>query len=529
MFVRKTPNPFARDAALCNLMSGHGVTLVVKGSVCPKTDGTIIWVPPLPLGADEIDREIHDHSVSHEPAHVTEGSFDVDAKGVGQFLHSIWNFIEDARVEYSQERTKYPGLKVWRGEMLAEFSKYQYRMGTSNMLCAKGGEMVVEGGLCTLLLEARGVQLGVKPGYKSSPEVRGFYAKNLSRWLDEVVDLADCAAAFSLAKRIFRQLVGDLRSGEAKVPKKKPKNKNSGDGAGEEYEDDVKRLIDDLNSRPTPTPADRALFVSAQGSAQGYKPNELTRLDKAPRCTSEAAAQMERDGRVLLGPHGARMTHMFVTNSRPRTVHGKLDGRLDLRAVTNDHFDTRRDLYNVRVRGATDRAAMSFLMDVSASMSQEITTLDEIVMGIGYYLDRARVPFDIHGFGTYYHTIKEFEEPWRGEARERMIVSGLDGNTHTAWAVEQAARGLMARTEGRKVLAVMTDGNPADPNKEIPYVRRMCKALRSHGATVIGIGLGVNLSRMFGADFIQLPVGDGLGKYLVARIGEILNRKGRVR
>jgi len=530
MFIRKTPNPFKRDAALCNLLSGHGVTLAVVGETCPKTDGTVIWVPPLPLGADDIDREIHDHSIAHEPAHITEGSFDVDPGKIGQFRHDCWNFVEDARVECSQEDTKFPGLKVWRAEFGADFSKYEYRMGTNKMLCAKFGDGVVRGGLCSLLLEARGAQLRVKPGYKASPEVRRFYATNLQRWLRDVVHLSSCQESWDLSGEIYNQLRGGILDGKVRIPKSPKKRKeNPGMDAGDEYEDDVERVIERLDEIPTPSVSDQARFISAQGADKSFKPGKIVKRRKERRITRGTAVRLEENGRRILGTHGARMTHMFVTNSRPRTVHGKLDGRLDPRAVANDHWDVRRDLYNVRVRGATDRAAVSFLLDFSSSMSGSIETLASVVMGLGYYLDRARVPFSIHGFGTYFHTVKEFGEPWRGEAPQRMVVRNLDNNTHTAWAMEHVARKLMARTEGKKVLVVLTDGSPAHSDKEIPYCLRMSRVLRSHGAVVVGIGLDIDLSGMFGEDFINLPVGDSLGKYLVDRLGGILGRKPRVR
>lgn len=521
MFIRKTPNPFARDAALCNLMSGHGVTLAVVGDTCPKTDGKVIWIPPTPIGADETDREIHDHSVAHEPAHITEGSFDVDAK-TGQFLHDIWNFVEDARVEWSQEKTKYPGLKVFRAEFLTNFSKYEYRMGTNKMLCAKFGEGVIRGGLCMLLLESRGAQLGVKPGYKASPEVQRFYAKNLKKYLPAVLSLKDCAGSYELAKKIHALLTEGLINGTVKPVD--DFDNTGGFGAGDKYEDGD-NIVAALNEA-TPSLSDQAKYVSAQGLGI-FKPTAL-KDKKTVSTTRNEAFKLTTRGRTILGPHGARMTHMFVTNSRPRTVHGKLDGRLDPRAVANDHWDVRRDLYKVRVRGATDRAAVSFLLDFSASMDSSIGTLASVVMGLGYYLDRARVPFSIHGFGTYFHTVKEFEEPWRGEAPRRMVISSLDGSTHTAWAMEHVARKLMARTEGKKVLIVLTDGSPADSGREIPYCLRMSRVLRSHGAVVVGIGLGIDLSKMFGEDFINLPVDDSLGRYLVDRLGGILGRKTRV-
>lgn len=531
MFARKTPDPFARDAALCRLMSGHGVTLVVKGDTCPCTDGKVIWIDPLPLGADEIDREIHDMSLAHEPAHITEGTFDTSTEGIGNFLHTIWNFIEDARCEWSQERTKYAGLKVHRAEHYANFDKYANRMGTDKMLMAKFGQPVVSGALCTLLFETRGKQLGITPGYKSSPEVQKFYATTLERRLDAVVNLGSCAEALALAKEIHKDIIGDIRSGAAQLPLKPVKGfEGSTDGnAGDKYEDDVERTIAALDRVVTPSISDQAHYVSSNGGFGRWKPGKLSSRAKMPRIDAATAQVLTQEGKKILGPQGARLTNMFVSNSKPRTTYGKLDGRLDLRAVTSDHWETRKELYTRRIRGATDTAAVEFLVDFSSSMGQDIETLASIIMGLGYYLDRARIPFAIHGFGTYFHTIKEFDEQWRGESPTRMIIDGLDGNTHTAWAMEKAARSLMARRDSKKVLVVLTDGCPADANKEIPYCRSLADTLRSHGATVIGIGLDVNLSSMFGDDFINLSVDDGLGKFLVSRLGEILNRKARIR
>jgi hypothetical protein len=507
---------FSRDAALARLMSGFGVTVVIQGDACPATDGKTVVLPPLKMDADEIDIAIHDFGVGHEPSHITEGSFDTTVEIRG-FLHDIHNFLEDIRCEYSQEVTKYPGLQIERAAFYEKFRKYGVRMGTAKLIeSATGKANVVRGGLCLLLLEARCKQLGVRHNMKPCPAVTKFYRMTLEQYLDRAATTKDVHETERLADEIHKAIGTGLDKAD----------KQEGQGgyspfSGVSEKTRKEDVLKDLENNGTPTPSDKVLEVMA-GDSRTAPPQidrkEVCRGDDEVHLVEETLAR----GIALLGAHGAMMTRLLVANSRPRTVRGRRDGRLDCRAVTEDHFDTRQDLYTHRVKGAVDKACVSFLLDVSGSMDRQAATQFAVVLGVGHYLERARVPFEISGFDNYFYPLKGFGEPMKGNAFKRLVPFA-EGGTSLDAAMRAASRTLMARPERRKVFFVMSDG-AAD---NLGYCKVLAAAMRSEGAVVVGVGIGCNLYGIFGDDSINLPI-TNMGEYLVTRLKDILGRKDRV-
>jgi len=519
--AKRKVSAFVRDAALCRLMSGYGVTVVIKGDACPQTNGKVIVLPPLALRADDIDVAIHEFGVCHEPSHITEDSFDPSVKVPG-FLHSIHNFLEDIRCEDSQERTKYPGLRRERAHFYGDFSKYAPRMGTAKLIVAvRSRADVIRGGLCLLLLEARCQQLGVKHNMVPSSAVLRFYRTTLAPFLERAVKIRDVHETALLAAEIHKAIYGALTG----VEDDKDKDgglfpKRSGDSPFAEVSDPTppKDTFETLEDEGALSVSDHVVAIMTAGG-KGTADLIGEQLLKADPLKALSVTTLRTHGIALLGAKGATMTRLLVANSRPRTVRGRRDGRLDCRAVAGDHWDTRTDLYTRRIKGSVDKAAVMFLLDASGSMEKRAYTQYAAMHGIAHYLEKARVPFEVAAFNDYYYPIKKFAEPCKGDAFNRMY-SFASGNTNLAGALRKASRVLMARPERRKVLCVMSDGSA----KDLGYCTTVTGAMRREGATVIGVGLCCDLSGIFGDDSINLPVED-MGPYLVKRLTEILSRK----
>jgi len=520
-------NPFVRDAALARLMSGKGVTVVIQGDACPATDGKIVVVPPLKMGADEVDVAIHDHGVSHEPAHVTEGTF--DGPRLSGFLHDIQNFLEDARVEDSQERTKYPGLRHERARFYEEFHKYAVRMGTAKLMSHATGANVVRGALCLLLLRARCLQLGVQTDARVCRVVREFYDKVLARHERGAATSADAKETATLATQIHRDITAAVSSGMiGQIEAEAKKDQQGGGGgrnpfAGERDPSAPKADIKDLEDNGAASISNQILATISEGGGSFVPENQSDHVVTASPNARPRVEQIAAQGVAMLGCKGAEMTRLFVANNRPRTVHARLDGRLDCRAMTGDPLDVRREVYCRRIRGSVDRAAVSFLYDVSGTMKNSVYSVAQVVMGLAHYLDKAGIPFEVNAFSDDYFRVKKWSEPWKGEPFLRCSPF-TQCYTVMGSAFRTSARSLMSRPEGKKVFVVLGDGAPSSGYDESEYCRRTAETMRRHGAVVIGIGIDCNLSHIFGEDHITLPA-DNMGPWLVKRLTEILNRK----
>ena len=247
MFLDKALGKFVdilkRDNILAGMMSSPEVSVIVGPHAC--TNGKTIMVPAQRLDADEIDRENHDELITHEPCHITEGTFEVPLilfKG-NKFLHGIHNILEDVRGEDSQERTKYPGLRVDRARFYGTFEKHAERLGTNRVLEASDLTNAVQGALSLLIIKARCKQLGVEAKVKVSEAVQRIYDRTLAPLMDRVIDLVDSYASLGLAKEIMAKLQKDLpkealQQGQQKQKQQGPKSKDE-DGESDGESDDA--------------------------------------------------------------------------------------------------------------------------------------------------------------------------------------------------------------------------------------------------------------------------------------------------
>ena len=124
-------------------------------------------------------------------------------------------------------------------------------------------------------------------------------------------------------------------------------------------------------------------------------------------------------------------------------------------------------------------------------------------------------PFAIHGFASdgrhdvRYTRFKDFDQPFGDEVRARL--AGMEGglSTRMGAAMRHAGRWLRQQTSRRKLLLLMTDGEPADiderdPQTLIQDARKAAEELASRGVQSYCLTLDPNadryVERIFGAN-----------------------------
>jgi hypothetical protein len=670
-------NPFNRTEKLCRLMSGEGVTVVIGPRAV--TNGTTVMIPPIPIGADETDVMIHESSIAHEPAHITEKSFSIKATWACKLHHFCWNAVEDVRVENSQEQKRYAGLRVWRSNLYGNFQAVANRIGTHKMLTATDVKTAVKAALLLLDLRARAKQLSVKMKLKTSPKVEEVYQRVCAGFFNEVVKAETLRQTIDLAGRLFeaiRKMLQeeaekaarekaekeqakrekaekekakkqpkskpepedsedsddsgepedsedgddkdsndskgsepedkDTEDSEGDKPEDEPKDKDGDDSEGDkpedkdgdtdepenkdgdvepedkdgdtdepedkdgdtdesedkdggdtgnetepedkepeepeltkeqqaEADDEAQKMLDEIEQDELKTISDQ---TREEINRDANQPTEEKRLDatvaEMQAADETTCAAIAKSGVELLGPNGARMTRLMVANNRPRVVRNRDFGRLDIRAVASDEMDVRKDLYAQRRPGAVSMAAVSVLLDGSGSMRRNKRSdyTIEVAHGIAHYLDAARVPFEMAYFTStmisdtefepYYLRIKGWKEPWRGMAFRRAWKYDNSPTTPLASCMIEQAKGLLERPEDKKIAVVLTDGGPNGPGETPELCKQIVDSLRDLGVVVIGIGIEVDVSYIFGKDAVNLPPSD-IGNVLVGRLTEILD------
>jgi cobalamin biosynthesis protein CobT len=243
----------------------------------------------------------------------------------------------------------------------------------------------------------------------------------------------------------------------------------------------------------------------------------------------------------MLGPKASQLTKLFVQQTKPRTLHNRTNGSLDVIALANDIHDTRDDIYSNNQGAKLDKAAVTFLVDNSGSMSKQIGDMYAILSGILMHLSRACIPTEAIGYTVaggcrsekwrdvpaYISIIKEFKEPYGGKVMRRCTQPYLMDETNDLDGMRFAVPRLWARPEKKKIIMVLCDGKPSMGNLTSVLskaYKEYIEICRKAGIIVFGIGIGADLKEFFGDDFVSVDTYD-VGDVLLTKLTQILNRK----
>ena len=120
--------------------------------------------------------------------------------------------------------------------------------------------------------------------------------------------------------------------------------------------------------------------------------------------------------------------------------------------------------------------AVTLLLDLSASLNDKVKGSDQTILELSqeavsllaWAIERLGDPLAIAGFQSntrhevrYLH-IKGFGEPWGDEVKARLAAMQANYSTRMGAALRHAAHSLRARKSDKKLLLVLTDGEPAD-------------------------------------------------------------------
>ncbi|MDH3448390.1 MAG: VWA domain-containing protein [Gammaproteobacteria bacterium] len=236
----------------------------------------------------------------------------------------------------------------------------------------------------------------------------------------------------------------------------------------------------------------------------------------------------------------SRVKHL-IDALQPRGVvrkRGFEDGdELDIDAAVRAMVDIRRGVMpdprvNIRITRHLRDLSMILLMDLSASTNDRIGELGEDEDG---YLDQPRIldltreatgllswavdsigdNFAVHGFASdgrhdvRYYRFKDFDEPYAEQAKARL--AGMTGglSTRMGAALRHAGSHLARQDSRKRLILLVTDGEPADIDERDPqYLRQDARhavdELASAGihsyCLTLDPGADAYVSRIFGAN-----------------------------
>lgn len=234
---------------------------------------------------------------------------------------------------------------------------------------------------------------------------------------------------------------------------------------------------------------------------------------------------------------------------------GKLDRRM-LHTVATGNTNVFK-----RPEGGYDLdTAVSLLIDGSGSMSgSRIHIASRAAVALAEALDRAGVPFEVLGFNNcrpnderwqaIYHEADKNSEEWerssalvlycfkafnegliKAKPRMAMIDRMAGGDNGDGDAVMKASRRLMKRRESKKVMLVLSDGQPITTSLNVnreecvhsQYLRNVVEQCRKDGIQMVGIGIESDCVKKFYDKHVVLNRVEDLPFKVMGMVGSLL-------
>jgi nitric oxide reductase NorD protein len=230
-------------------------------------------------------------------------------------------------------------------------------------------------------------------------------------------------------------------------------------------------------------------------TVQLHRPNWVTVLERRPK--KGDAGDIDR----LLAenkPVAARLRHIIdaMQPEGVQRIRRQEDGEeIDLNAAIRAMIDIRMGRMpdpriNIRIERKVRDLAVLVLLDLSESTNEKLGDSDKPVIQLAreatallsWAIDRVGDPFAIHGFASdgrhdvQYYRFKDFKDAYSDVVKARL--AGMQGglSTRMGAALRHAASFLLKQPEQKKLILLVTDGEPADIDVRDPqYLRHDTK------------------------------------------------------
>jgi nitric oxide reductase NorD protein len=236
------------------------------------------------------------------------------------------------------------------------------------------------------------------------------------------------------------------------------------------------------NADPTGLPPRR--YPEWDDATQTFRPDWVS-LYEALHSSGNAAdidALLERHG--ILARQLQRLLDLIKPQDKVRVRYQEEGSELDLDVALRALVDLKSGAQpetriNMSHTTAGRNVAVLVLLDLSESLNEKTTNGQtvlelsrEAVSLLGWAIDRLGDPCAIAGFHSNtrhevrYHHIKGFSERWDDDVKARLAAMQAGWSTRMGAALRHAGHYLSARRADRRILLVLTDGEPSDVDVE---------------------------------------------------------------
>lgn len=270
--------------------------------------------------------------------------------------------------------------------------------------------------------------------------------------------------------------------------------------------------------------------------------------------------ELDKTVRHVVGPLQKNLERLILADKKSRWQPGLKNGRINSSSLYKLQTGDSRVFRRREVTGKTKDVAVSVLIDLSGSMAsnKRIFRAMEAGYAMGQVLSKVGVDFEILGFTTkstsmpaadrkkfkeeeekmgrrysrseviYMPVFKSFSEQFKSEQKKRMAVTPhyLDmRNNIDGECVEYACERLLKQPNERKVLFVLSDGQPAasgDHSALSNHLKDTVKKFSKIGIDIFGIGIETDSVRAYYPNYAVLARVSELPTVLIEQLRRVI-------
>ncbi len=256
------------------------------------------------------------------------------------------------------------------------------------------------------------------------------------------------------------------------------------------------------------------------------RPSWVTVLERRPKLGELAVIEKIIDDNKPVIARLKFLIESMIPQGMQRIRRLEDGDELDINAAVRAMIDIRMGQQPdprimMRYKRSQRDLAVMVLLDMSESSNDKVRGRDYSVMDLtraatvllSSALDRIGDPFALHGFcsdgrhDVHYYRFKEFDQPYNDLVKARLAAMHGSYSTRMGAALRHAGSVLKQQPKKKKILFIITDGEPADNDVRDPqYLRhdtkRAVEELTRDGVTTYALSLDPHadqyVSRIFG-------------------------------
>lgn len=419
--------------------------------------------------------------VVHEYGHIAYTKFWLSYRlPSGKYMHSLWNAVEDGYIEDRLVQS-IPNGKKLLGDLVSGI--YQESEGID--------WTQPDAWPFALALSAR-THVHIRPPVPSY--VAEIFNEELAQPRKSTSDCIECAV------RIYNRLNALQSEQEQQEEQEQQQDQPDQGQQGDQEQGEPLEDVDPICVEPD-------LFApkNEKASEREQRKVHMSELGQGSEEYSLAPRQTV-SGMIRLPeptPPKAKLKNefrkLFDRSAHEAWDSGRKSGQVNPGALHRHQFDD--GLFRRRVEREGVETAVSILVDRSGStdsgagnrnltlLQEELSACETIVAA----LEHAKVSWRVDAFDTEVNQIAGWSDGV-STLRANLRRTGSGGSTRDVLALNGAASELLSRPEQRKVILILTDG---DGDNGPEHTRLATARIESLGVTVIGVGIGVDVSKSY--------------------------------